>query len=106
LVLWTGSAGILKCARLTFYPIGNADTCLIDLANGKKVLFDFADMCSASWAGVEVGTGLLFWAWTAFSKQPTARNVAARDARMRRIMLWSLLETAGRESTKEDAARR
>lgn len=30
--------------RLTFYPIGNADTCLIDLANGKKVLFDFADM--------------------------------------------------------------
>lgn len=31
-------------SRLTFYPIGNADTCLIDLANGKKVLFDFADM--------------------------------------------------------------
>ncbi len=30
--------------RLTFYPLGNADTCLIDLANGKKVLFDFADM--------------------------------------------------------------
>ena len=30
--------------RLTFYPIGNADCCLIDLANGKKILFDFADM--------------------------------------------------------------
>jgi hypothetical protein len=30
--------------RLTFYPLGNADTCLIDLTNGKKVLFDFADM--------------------------------------------------------------
>lgn len=30
--------------RLTFYPLGNADTCLIDLANGKKMLFDFADM--------------------------------------------------------------
>jgi hypothetical protein len=30
--------------RLTFYPLGNADTCLIDLANAKKVLFDFADM--------------------------------------------------------------
>jgi hypothetical protein len=30
--------------RLTFYPLGNADTCLIDLVNGKKVLFDYADM--------------------------------------------------------------
>ena len=30
--------------RLTFYPIGNADCCLIDLANGKKILFDYADM--------------------------------------------------------------
>lgn len=30
--------------RLTFYPLGNADTCLIDLINGKKVLFDFAEM--------------------------------------------------------------
>src|SRR2546423_1673474 len=28
---------------LTFYPIGNADCCRIDLANGKKLLFDFAD---------------------------------------------------------------
>src|SRR5712692_11241461 len=30
--------------RMTFYPLDNADTILIDLANGKKVLFDFADM--------------------------------------------------------------
>ena len=29
--------------RLTFYPLGNADTCLIDLANGRKLLFDYAD---------------------------------------------------------------
>lgn len=29
--------------RMTFYPLGNADTCLIDLANGRKVLFDYAD---------------------------------------------------------------
>ena len=29
--------------RLTFYPIGNADTCLIDLANSRKLLFDYAD---------------------------------------------------------------
>jgi hypothetical protein len=28
---------------LTFYPLGNADCCLIDLENGKKVLFDFGD---------------------------------------------------------------
>lgn len=31
-------------AKLTFYPIGNADCCLIDLADCKKVLLDFADM--------------------------------------------------------------
>jgi len=29
---------------VTFFPIGNADTCLIELANGRRVLFDFADM--------------------------------------------------------------
>lgn len=28
--------------RITFFPIGNADCCLIDLENGKKLLFDFA----------------------------------------------------------------
>lgn len=30
--------------KLTAFPIGNADTTRIDLANGKKLLFDFADM--------------------------------------------------------------
>lgn len=30
--------------RLTFYPLGNADCCLIDLANGQKILFDYADI--------------------------------------------------------------
>lgn len=30
-----------------FFPIGNADTCLIELANGRRILFDFADMQSA-----------------------------------------------------------
>jgi hypothetical protein len=29
--------------RLTFYPLGNADCCLMDLINGKKLLFDYAD---------------------------------------------------------------
>lgn len=29
--------------KLTFYPLGNADCCLMDLANGKKLLFDYAD---------------------------------------------------------------
>lgn len=28
---------------MTFYPLGNADSCLIDLDNGKKILFDFGD---------------------------------------------------------------
>jgi hypothetical protein len=27
-----------------FYPIGNADSCLIGLENGRRALFDFADM--------------------------------------------------------------
>lgn len=29
--------------KLTFFPLGNADCCLIDLADGQKLLFDFAD---------------------------------------------------------------
>lgn len=28
--------------KITFYPIGNADCCMIDLESGKKLLFDFA----------------------------------------------------------------
>ncbi|MBB1287067.1 hypothetical protein HRH25_21985 [Flavisolibacter sp. BT320] len=30
--------------KITFYPIGNADTTLIALANNQKVLFDYANM--------------------------------------------------------------
>ena len=30
--------------KLTFYPLGNADCCLIDLDKGQKLLFDYADM--------------------------------------------------------------
>lgn len=30
--------------KLTFYPIGNADCCLADLADGRKLLFDYADL--------------------------------------------------------------
>lgn len=29
--------------KLTFYPLGNADSCLIDLCDGKKLLFDFGN---------------------------------------------------------------
>jgi beta-lactamase superfamily II metal-dependent hydrolase len=29
--------------KLTFYPLGNADTALFDLAGGEKILFDYAD---------------------------------------------------------------
>ena len=29
--------------KLTFFPLGNADCCLIDLDNKKKILFDYAD---------------------------------------------------------------
>lgn len=31
-------------AKMTFFPIGNADTTRIDLANGQTVLVDYADM--------------------------------------------------------------
>ncbi len=36
----------VQMPRITFYPLSNADTILIDLANGKKVLFDYAHMQS------------------------------------------------------------
>ena len=29
---------------VSFFPIGNADSCLIELENGRRALFDFADM--------------------------------------------------------------
>ena len=32
---------------VTFFPIGNADTCLIELDNGRRALFDFANMRNA-----------------------------------------------------------
>lgn len=30
--------------KLTFYPLGNADSCKVDLSNGKKLLFDYANV--------------------------------------------------------------
>ena len=30
--------------KLTFFPLGNADCCRIDLIDGQKLLFDYADM--------------------------------------------------------------
>ena len=33
--------------KLTFFPLGNADTTLIDLANGEKILFDYANRRNA-----------------------------------------------------------
>lgn len=32
--------------KLTFFPLGNADCCRIDLEGGQKILFDFADVRS------------------------------------------------------------
>jgi hypothetical protein len=36
--------GDFMTARLTFHPLGNADCTRIDLASGKKMLIDYADM--------------------------------------------------------------
>ena len=30
--------------KVTFFPVGNADSCLIELDNGRRAMFDFADM--------------------------------------------------------------
>lgn len=30
-------------AKLTFFPLGNADCCLIDLADKQKILLDFGN---------------------------------------------------------------
>ena len=30
--------------KLTFFPVGSADTCLIELQSGERMLVDFADM--------------------------------------------------------------
>ncbi len=35
-----------RMPKLTIYPIGNADTTLIDLAGGQKILFDYANRCN------------------------------------------------------------
>src|SRR6185437_7959655 len=34
-------------AKLTFHPLGNADCTRIDLADGRKILLDYADMRNA-----------------------------------------------------------
>lgn len=34
--------------ELVFFPIGNAETCLLSLNNGSKILFDYADMFDGS----------------------------------------------------------
>ncbi len=34
--------------KITFYPIGNAETCLLELDNGGKLLFDYAAMFDGS----------------------------------------------------------
>ena len=35
-------------AKLTFYPLGNADCCLIRLDNDKLIVVDYADMRNAN----------------------------------------------------------
>lgn len=34
--------------KLTFYPLGNADCCLVDLTGGEKLLFDYANVSDPS----------------------------------------------------------
>ena len=39
--------GINRMHKVTFYPLGNADCCKIDLKNGRKILFDYAQTRSS-----------------------------------------------------------
>ena len=34
--------------KFTVYPLGNAETCLLELNNGSKMLFDYAAMNDGS----------------------------------------------------------
>lgn len=34
--------------KITFFPTGNADTCFIQLANGKKIIYDYANTRNAN----------------------------------------------------------
>ena len=34
--------------KFTIYPLGNAETCLLELNNGGKILFDYAAMNDGS----------------------------------------------------------
>jgi hypothetical protein len=43
--------------KLTFYPLGNAETTLIELATNELVLFDYANMRNCDG---DVGRGLTF----------------------------------------------
>src|SRR3990167_10056049 len=36
----------LAMHTVTFYPIGNADSCLIELENNRNIVFDFADVAA------------------------------------------------------------
>jgi hypothetical protein len=36
-------SGYRTMPKLTFYPVGNADTFVIDLSGGEKIIFDYAD---------------------------------------------------------------
>jgi ribonuclease BN (tRNA processing enzyme) len=46
----------MMSATITFYPLGNADSSLLTLADGKSLLFDFADVGKSK--GSEVGIDL------------------------------------------------
>jgi hypothetical protein len=38
-------------AKLTFHPLGTADCTRIDMANGRKMLVDYADMRNPAHVG-------------------------------------------------------
>lgn len=40
--------------KLTFYPLGNAESCLLELSNGEKILFDYAAMNDGSMTDIRI----------------------------------------------------
>jgi len=40
---WHFLGALQNMHKLTFFPLGNADCCRIDLEGGQEILFDYAD---------------------------------------------------------------
>ena len=57
-------------ATLTFHPLGDADSTLIDLADGRKILIDFGDECTLATDERRIDLAATLWADLVRSGRP------------------------------------